>query len=156
MEGLAAEWKMKTASLQTPFAYNLMNGDECYESTRSEVVSRRGRRGDTRRLTTPCGEDRYCFFVPRKPLEEMGASYILMNAGTGRSCKILWQKMELYVSLRLCCAPELHKHLDLCCAAMLLFQRVGGLGHNRLSHDRPSVISRKLHGHLQLLVATTR
>jgi hypothetical protein len=45
LEGVTAEWKMKTASLQTPFAYNLMNGDESYESIRPEVVSRRGRRG---------------------------------------------------------------------------------------------------------------
>jgi hypothetical protein len=117
---------MKTASLQTPFAYNLMNGDECYESMRSEVVSRHGRRGDTRRLTTPCGEDRYFFFFPRKPLEEMGASYILMNAGTGRSCKILLAKNGALCFFTSVFAPEPHKHLDLCCVAMLLFPRIGG------------------------------
>jgi hypothetical protein len=69
LEGVTAEWKMKTASLQTPFAYNLMNGDESYESIRPEVVSRRGRRGDTRRLTTPGGVP-VLLFVRRKPLEE--------------------------------------------------------------------------------------
>jgi hypothetical protein len=149
---------MKTASLQTPFAYNLMNGDECYESMRSEVVSRRGRRGDTRRLTTPCGEDRYFFFFPRKPLEEMGASYILMNAGTGRSCKILLAKngaLCFFTSvLRFQNRTSIWIFAGSLCSCFKGL--AGGLRHDRLCHDRPSVTSRKLRRHLQLLVATTR
>jgi len=130
---------MKTASLQTPFAYNLMNGDECYESMRSEVVSRRGRRGDPRRLTTPCGEDRYCSFVPRKPLEEKGASYILMNAGTGRSCKILLAKNGALCFFTSVVALQSRSSIWIFAASLrsCLKGFAGGLRHDRLSHDRP-------------------
>jgi len=143
---------MKTASLQTPLAYNLMNGDECYESMRSEVVSRRGRRGDPRRLTTPCGEDRYCSFVPRKPLEEKGASYILMNAGTGRSCKILLAKNGALCFFTSVVALQSRSSIWIFAASLrsCLKGFAGGLRHDRLSHHRPTGDSRKLRGHLQI------
>jgi hypothetical protein len=67
LEGVTAEWKMKTASLQTPFAYNLMNGDECYESMRSEVVSRHGRRGIRDALPLPAGRTGIAFLFHVSP-----------------------------------------------------------------------------------------
>jgi hypothetical protein len=142
---------MKTASLQTPFAYNLMNGDECYESMRSEVVSRRDRRGDSRRLTTPCGEDRCCFSFQRKPLEEMGASYILMNAGTSRSCKILLSKngaLCFFTSVLPSKAAQafgslLRRYAPVSKGSRAAYDMTG------FPNDRPSVISRELRGPLR-------
>jgi hypothetical protein len=74
-------------------------------------------------------------FVPRKPLEEMGASYILMNEGTGRSCKILLSKngalcfftsvvaLQSRTSIRIFAAP-----LGSCLKGF-----AGGLRHDKLS-----------------------
>jgi hypothetical protein len=77
-------------------------------------------------------------FVPRKPLEEMGASYILMNADTGRSCKILLAKNGALCFFTSVVALQNGTSIWFFAASLCSCLKgfAGGFRHDRLSADK--------------------
>jgi hypothetical protein len=96
-------------------------------------------------------------FVPRKPLEETGASYILMNACTRRSCKILLSKNAALCFFTSAVALQNRTSSWIFAVAMLLYQGArAAIDITGLPMTSVGEFARIAWDSSQFLVATTR